>query len=118
VILFNLVTRSGETLLNHRFFHSAFGATAIAKPQRQHFRIGGKNKDGDGLRHVLPNLRGTLDIDVEQQVVATRSGLGQTAASRAVIVSKHVGVLQELIPINHPLKSIALDEVVFAAFLL
>ena len=66
VILLNLVAGRGQTFLDDRFLHSAFRAAAIAEPPFQHVRVGGEDKDGNGLRHALADLRGALHVDVDR----------------------------------------------------
>ncbi len=66
---------------------------------------GRHHEDVHGLGHLLPHLRGALHIDVQQQIVAVRDGIGQRMAGRAVEVSKDIGRFEELAILLHALES-------------
>src|SRR5207244_2901225 len=77
-----------------------------------------QNQDADRLRQILLHLCGALHVDIEQQVIAARLGLAQESFCGAVVISKDVGVLEELIFGDHAFEFVARDEIIFAAILL
>src|SRR5437660_521530 len=89
-----------------------------AQPPLQFLAGRRQHKDAHRFRHLLFDLRRTLHVNIEQQIVVARLGFAQEALGRSVIVSEHVGMLQEFIGRQHALKLLPRDEVIFAPVLL
>jgi hypothetical protein len=59
------------------------------------------------------NLPGTLDFDLQENVLAVRIG-----QRRAVEVAMEIGPLEETVLVNGALKGRAIDEMIFGAILI
>ena len=92
-VIFDLAPGLRQPACNLGLVQLALSKTAVAQTFLQNFRSGWKNKNADRIRHSLPHLGSTLNIDVEQKVVACRLGVGKRLAGSTVVVAKYLGPL-------------------------
>src|SRR5262249_8923777 len=78
--------------------------TAIPQPPFECFAVRGKHENADRVRQIFLNLGRALHIDIQQQVLATLSGLTQESSRCPITVSVHVRVFQKFSVAHHLLK--------------
>src|SRR5215472_3651140 len=118
VVIFNLFCGHVQPAFNDFFALAALSLTALAQAPLKGFARWRQHKNADRIGHGLLNLARTLNVNIEQQVLALGGGFGEEAARGSVIVAENFGMLQELTAGNHFLKFGSRDEEVFAAILL
>src|SRR5580704_3667284 len=115
VVILDLAAGLFQAALDHsmRIF------AALAQAPFQSLAVGWQYENADGFGKFLFDLRGSLHVDVEQEIVALLLGLAQETPRRAVVIlSVETGVFQEFVGGDHLLKFLARDEVVLLAILL
>ena len=118
-IILNFLLGLIQAELQFVLIDRTLGTHSITKSGAQDLWIGRHDEDADGLGKLLPYLLRTLDIDVQQQVAASRRGLVERAARGAVeVLAEELGKLQEFVSRDHPFKFFAGGEVVLTSVLL
>src|ERR1039457_590546 len=117
-IILNLLAGCVQPPVHFLFVLHPLGAAAIAQAGTEHLGVGRHDKDADGLRHGGADLRGSLDVDVQEQIVAVHAGLFERLASGPVVAAEDLGVLQKHARGDHALELLAGGEVVLAAVFL
>ena len=75
------------------------------------------NEDTHRIGNLAAHLLGALDVNIEQQILAATFRILKKAAGCPIIVSEDLGIFQELVFGDHPLKFRTRDEVVLPAVL-
>ena len=87
----------------------ALGPAAL-QPTAQFLQRGRNDEDLYRLRHLVPDLAGALDLDIEQDVQPLGKPLLHIGARRAVAVGDVLRVLEQLVMRHHLVKASPVDE--------
>src|SRR5579864_4867086 len=114
VVLLNLPAGCHQSPLDHRF-----GVLAtLAQSALQSAAIGRKDENTNRIWQLSLDLRRSLHVNIQQQIMTSVLRLSQETPGRAVIVAEDVGVFQKFVRGDHLFKFFAANKVILFLVLL
>ena len=76
-VIFDLTPGLGQPSVDLVLEDAPFRTASIAQARGQDLGVGRENKDADRIRNLLPYLGGSLNVDVEQQILPCCLGISK-----------------------------------------